>query len=1212
LGPERNDCTVHTSDGGLPHSIRSLRVWVWNTWSAVTSVIPRLENWKTPSLRARDEDRFQRDEDRFQHQKVFQTSLQDGRQTGNRSLRSTGLSKQELIDLTLIALKEAYQAFGGPTAYLQTTYSSPERRVEFARQLYAYFPATDTVDMKFDCDWPSVPEHDRDKGTLLKAHLAMFNYTESGSPNMPTGTKTSLKIAEEVLLDGMLTAGEPIITNAGDKAKIMMASGTTEGVQNAPWHKQDIDPLPVFGINLHKGAGRIRTCLCIASLFLEDGVDLKQLHPVLWQSMRDITVVNLRFATLREQAFSNFKLSARGAIRQAPSVINWVVVLQKLGAAGDSDTGQIIRQWNQGSARANQILGAKAQAVKNVMDLCLPETIALMIDHVSTYTWEGCSIQEDCLASKKVFKGQHFRSVNSRKWTSRQIVTKESCQMMWLRIFKKYDTTVATFRKKYNKAYVEEQAELSACFYNSVVEASENSPLDLEELLKECGPMWVSSDPKLDMELQSGLADKSEQWTFRELTCINNMMLKYSGGKTVDIMKDEAMVEKESQQLEEISFNLLLKQVAFDAQAFRIRASKLASWEKEVYARKLNWNVQRHIASENAAADHVQQWARTVFFDSCDQTVAEFNKFMKEICAKHDCTQQAVIPVGFCNWIAPCSMKSSDLELQANFMAMLSGLSERAIVIVLMPQYTYHKGQLYISENKVTSMMSTRGLNFDHKFALCFESRPDARDNRPLLNDGRIITPAGVKDEEYFWRRCNLMKGKTAEASMLHSRDLVSVSAIGDTSLPDTTDLDSYVKGAAKCQQIGEDGCSKIIDALLEGAGLDSRSPMLFVELNQLTGNFMDAMIQKRQGWNFPSYYFSFTDSNIQFEWFQHTKKAAIKQLHLEGKLVVPGHPVPPNEPPKELLEDPPPMPAFNQLVVKKVKKAGSDQKVEVLVFPPHLVQAWYTHSTLGEKFQEFLEKFHDEFGNYQMNCDDDDDSTGATPGKKRASSSTPSSSAKKAKQDDSKFMVAEKPDGTEILSTPMKAKGQEGLKLHVHMGYNMHISNPTTKEISQTAGSFVAGFGKGKFVLTPNLKEGAPEGILFELKGMDDLIFLNQQLTTVGEAIQQKRASDPTCKIAYHEMAEIEGGSAGDFAVTMKNKVYFGPEASDDKSQAGIAASIPVAHWGRAEASIAMVWSAKWGPNGLTPIRPLILFTSSVTIGPGRFFLITQAESGS
>ena len=69
----------------------------------------------------------------------------------------------------------------------------------------------------------------------------------------------------------------------------------------------------------------------------------------------------------------------------------------------------IIKTWNKSAAKSMQLVGAKAQGVKNVMEKAEKDTIDLIKKHVSMHGWDKCALNEDILASKKVWPGQHFR-----------------------------------------------------------------------------------------------------------------------------------------------------------------------------------------------------------------------------------------------------------------------------------------------------------------------------------------------------------------------------------------------------------------------------------------------------------------------------------------------------------------------------------------------------------------------------------------------------------------------------------------------------------------------------------------------------------------------------------------------------------------------------------------------------------------------------------
>ena len=114
-------------------------------------------------------------------------------------------------------------------------------------------------------------------------------------------------------------------------------------------------------------------------------------------------------ATKKQEAYYNFKLSVRGSIRQAPSCITWLLMLQNLRRSGMADASSIIKEWNETSGKGSALIGAKAQAVKLLIEKAPPLAIEFLAAHVSAFGWTGCAFSDDGLGSKKTFPGNVFK-----------------------------------------------------------------------------------------------------------------------------------------------------------------------------------------------------------------------------------------------------------------------------------------------------------------------------------------------------------------------------------------------------------------------------------------------------------------------------------------------------------------------------------------------------------------------------------------------------------------------------------------------------------------------------------------------------------------------------------------------------------------------------------------------------------------------------------
>ena len=92
----------------------------------------------------------------------------------------------------------------------------------------------------------------------------------------------------------------------------------------------------------------------------------------------------------------------------------------------------IIKAWNNEASRQHQIVGAKAQALKNVLDL-MPQTVftEVVVQAVSEMGWGKCPCIDDGFSNKRIYPG--FTPVgrsSSLAWRERLKVTDGSMRIM--------------------------------------------------------------------------------------------------------------------------------------------------------------------------------------------------------------------------------------------------------------------------------------------------------------------------------------------------------------------------------------------------------------------------------------------------------------------------------------------------------------------------------------------------------------------------------------------------------------------------------------------------------------------------------------------------------------------------------------------------------------------------------------------------------------
>jgi len=107
----------------------------------------------------------------------------------------------------------------------------------------------------------------------------------------------------------------------------------------------------------------------------------------------------------KAEALLAFKISTKGAIRQAPSAITWFITLANLSRYGVTDPSAVIAEWNRSNGKTSALVGGKAMAVKLLLEKA-PKTCAnFLIQHVGAWGWNNCAFSDDGLASKKIYLG---------------------------------------------------------------------------------------------------------------------------------------------------------------------------------------------------------------------------------------------------------------------------------------------------------------------------------------------------------------------------------------------------------------------------------------------------------------------------------------------------------------------------------------------------------------------------------------------------------------------------------------------------------------------------------------------------------------------------------------------------------------------------------------------------------------------------------------
>ncbi len=132
----------------------------------------------------------------------------------------------------------------------------------------------------------------------------------------------------------------------------------------------------------------------------------------------------------------------------------------------------------------------------------------------------------------------------------------------------------------------------------------------------------------------------------------------------------------------------------------------------------------------------------------------------------------------------------------------------------------------------------------------------------------------------------------------------------------------------------------------------------------------------------------------------------------------------------------------------------------------------------------------------------------------------------------------------------------------------------------------------------------------MFTIKTCDQKVFTTK-ITTDKELVNEQKAHDPEAKIGYHSMHEVAGKDKMAFGIKQEHEVLFVPAYHSGEASSSQAATAQAANQSLIGAMLPtnalsthcceVIWAVKWATIGLIPLRPLVIFTRSGEVPPGK-----------
>ena len=244
-------------------------------------------------------------------------------------------------------------------------------------------------------------------------------------------------------------------------------------------------------------------------------------------------------------------------------------------------------------------------------------------------------------------------------------------------------------------------------------------------------------------------------------------------------------------------------------------------------------------------------------------------------------------------------------------------------------------------------------------------------------------------------------------------------------------------------------------------------------------------------------------------------------------------------------------------------------------------------------------EKGQEEKGQEDDPKPEDDPNNAVEPKRKRKRTS------RRHVNDQSKIVDIQSLPANALLEAPFLK--QTALQVKVFVGNKVYVANTGDADVSIPVGTFLCGYGRGKFDRNTKGNFNPDCHHMFKIKTCDDWVHTTK-MVTVKQVLAEQRANNPEAKIAYHSMFDIASTDKDAFGVKLEHEVFFIPAFTSDEdggqsqpiTQSTLAGKLPANTFENSHCVVA-TWSVKWSPQGLGPVRPLVLFKKSCDLPAGK-----------
>ena len=160
---------------------------------------------------------------------------------------------------------------------------------------------------------------------------------------------------------------------------------------------------------------------------------------------------------------------------------------------------------------------------------------------------------------------------------------------------------------KLTKAKMDENAEQAALVSALVDEVQALLPIHDDILQETFVQAYIENDPQVHLEISSVLATRAEEFSPHDVGVLKTLMEAHCGPRNIPIIDAMAKLEGNKASLDEQAFQLLMNQLTYDVDAWRVHRHTCSDYDAAVGNQKHNWSLKRHEQVGKAADVFLKQ-----------------------------------------------------------------------------------------------------------------------------------------------------------------------------------------------------------------------------------------------------------------------------------------------------------------------------------------------------------------------------------------------------------------------------------------------------------------------------------------------------------------------------------------------------------------------------------------------------------------------------